>query len=87
MKATSGIRKLHTTALERLIAGMASRAIRTRSGDPYKPSSVRGYHESFDLSVRDDFGAMRLGDVKRRHVQAQTARSASRSSRPSTPPR
>jgi hypothetical protein len=40
-----------------------------RSGDLYKPSTTRAYREALELHVRDDFGAMRLGDVKRRHVQ------------------
>ena len=57
-------------AADALIAGMTSGAVRTRSGDPYKPSSIRSYREALDLHVRPDLGAMRLGDVKRRHVQA-----------------
>jgi integrase len=53
-----------------LIEGMESGAVRTRSGDRYKPSTVRSYREALDLYVRADLGAMRLGDVQRRHVQA-----------------
>ncbi len=56
-------------AADALIAGMTSGAIRTRSGDQYKPSSIRTYREVLDLHARRDLGAMRLGDVKRRHVQ------------------
>ena len=57
-------------AADDLIAGMESGAIRTRSGDRYKPSTIRAYRESLDLHVRTDLGAMRLGDIQRRHVQA-----------------
>jgi integrase len=56
-------------AADELIAGMKAGTIRTRSGDPYKPSAVRGYREALENYVRADLGAMRLGDVQRRHVQ------------------
>jgi integrase len=56
-------------AAEELIAGMRSGAVRTRSGDPYKPATLRAYDESLRLHVLEPLGAMRLGDVKRRHVQ------------------
>jgi integrase len=57
-------------AADELVAGMNAATIRTRSGDRYKPSTVRAYRESLELHVRADLGAMRLGDVQRRHVQA-----------------
>jgi integrase len=56
-------------AADDLLTGMESGAVRTRSGDPYKPSTIRAYRESLDLHVRPDLGAMKLGDVQRRHVQ------------------
>lgn len=56
-------------AADELLAAMRSGAARTRSGDHYKPSAIRGYEAALDLYVRPDLGAMRLGDVKRRHVQ------------------
>jgi integrase len=56
-------------AADDLLAGMKSGAVRNRSGDKYKPSAIRSYRESLDLHVRHDLGAMRLGDVERRHVQ------------------
>ena len=54
---------------EELIAGMHSGKVRTRSGDLYKPSAIRGYERalrdrSFPRSARK-----RLGDVQRRDVQ------------------
>ena len=73
-----------SAAADTLFEGMASGLIRTRSGDVYKPSVVRGYREGFDLYVRDDLGAMRLGDVKRRHVQAIVDRLVADGRAPST---
>jgi Phage integrase, N-terminal SAM-like domain len=56
-------------AADELVAGMRSGAVRTRSGDPYKPSAIRGYREALENHIRPELGAMRLGDVQRRHVQ------------------
>ena len=56
-------------AADELVAAMRSGAARTRSGDPYKPSAIRSYEAALELHVRQDLGAMRLGDVERRHVQ------------------
>jgi integrase len=57
-------------AADALIEKMTNGTVRTRSGDRYKPSTIKGYREGLDLYVRDDLGAMRLSDVRRRHVQA-----------------
>ena len=56
-------------AAEALVAGMEAGTVRTRSGDPYKPSAIRCYRSVLDRHVLADLGAMRLGDVQRRHVQ------------------
>ena len=56
-------------AADALFTVMGSGAVRTRSGDQFKPSTVRGYQEAFNLHVRQDLGAVKLGDVTRRHVQ------------------
>jgi integrase len=63
---------------------MENGSIRTRSGDPYKPSAIRAYREVLDLHVRDDLGAMRLGDLRRRHVQRLTDRLVADGWSPST---
>ena len=47
---------------------MEDGAIRTRSGDPYKPTLSAATAVARPV-VRADLGAMRLGDVQRRHVQ------------------
>jgi integrase len=71
-------------AADTLIAEMENGSIRTRSGDPYKPSAIRAYREVLDLHVRDDLGAMRLGDLRRRHVQRLTDRLVADGCSPST---
>ena len=57
-------------AADQLVAGMEDGSTRTRSGDRYKPSAIRGYRAALRDHVLPAIGAMRLGDVRRRHVQA-----------------
>jgi integrase len=71
-------------AADDLLDGMRSGAIRNRSGDPYKPSAIRSYESSLELYVRPELGAMRLGDVRRRHVQALADRLVGEAAAPST---
>jgi len=62
----------HTTvadASEELVAGMKSGRVRTRSGDPYKPSSIRSYEAALRDHVVPRIGRTRLGDVQHRDVQ------------------
>jgi integrase len=62
----------HTTvaeAAEELVAGMRSGRVRTRSGDPYKPSAIRSYEAALRDHVVPQIGRMRLGDVQHRDVQ------------------
>jgi integrase len=62
----------HTTvaeAAEELVAGMKSGRVRTRSGDPYKPSAVRSYEAALRDHVVPHIGRTRLGDVQHRDVQ------------------
>jgi integrase len=54
---------------ERLIAGMRDGSVRTRSGDTYKPSAIRGYADALRLHVLPELGARRLADIQRRDVQ------------------
>jgi integrase len=42
---------------------------RTRSGDPYKPSAVRGIEEALRLRWYPEVGAARLTEVRRSHIQ------------------
>ena len=52
-----------------LIDGMGSGRVRTRSGDRYKPSVIRGYAQALRLRIYPELGGARLSDVKRRDVQ------------------
>jgi integrase len=56
-------------AAEELVEGMDRGSVRTRSGDVYKPSVMRGYATSLRLRLLPSFGARKLGDISRRDVQ------------------
>ena len=43
--------------------------VRDRSGDPYKPSAIRGYEKNLRLRVLPALGDRRLGDIQPRDVQ------------------
>jgi integrase len=43
--------------------------VRTRSGDPYKPSALRGYEHGMQKRVLDELGGVRLSDVTRTDLQ------------------
>ena len=58
-----------TEAGDDLLAGMRSGKVRTRSGDLYKPSAIRGYERALRDRVLPELGSKRLGDVQRRDVQ------------------
>ena len=78
-------------AAQPFLAGIASGAIRTRTGDEYKPAVVREYERSLRLHVLPMLGGVRLSRIQRRDVQVLTtacslpaptrARSATPSSR------
>jgi integrase len=71
-------------AADELLAGMRAGTIRTRSGDPYKPSAVRGYDAVLRDHLRPALGAMQLGEVVRRHVQQLADRLVADGFSPST---
>jgi integrase len=52
-----------------LIDGMRSGKVRTKSGDLYKPSAIRGYERSLRDRLLPELGGKRLGDLQRRDVQ------------------
>ena len=56
-------------AFERWLADAQAGVITTRSGDPYKPSSLRGYRQSLELRVFPDLGARRLHEIRRADLQ------------------
>jgi integrase len=55
-----------------------------RSGDRYKPSVVRGYEQALRTYVLPDLGAVQLGALERRDVQALAERIARSGKSPST---
>lgn len=56
-------------AAEAWLAGVRAGSIRNRSGDRYKPSTVRGYERALRLRVLPELGHLRLSDVRRVDVQ------------------
>jgi integrase len=56
-------------AAEAWLAGARDGSIRTRSGDPFKPSTVRGYDQALALRVLPELGALRLSELRRSHLQ------------------
>jgi integrase len=49
--------------------GAKAGTIRTRSGDLYKPSALRGYEASLRRRILPDLGGARLSDITRRDLQ------------------
>jgi integrase len=51
------------------LKGVEDGSVLTRSGDPYKPSAIRGYEQGLRLRVLPELGAHRLSDISRHDVQ------------------
>src|SRR5262249_42039310 len=51
------------------LEGAEDGSIRTRSGDPYKPSAIRSYEQALRARVLPHFGAVKVGSVDRHDVQ------------------
>lgn len=71
-------------AATELIAGMRTGAMRTRSGDVYKPSAIHSYESCLRLYVLPAMGGLKLGDVQRRDVQRLADEMLSKGLDPST---
>jgi integrase len=56
-------------AAESWLEGAKSGAIRTRSGEPYKPSALRGYEQALRDRIYPELETRRISDVQRRDVQ------------------
>lgn len=61
-------RKL-SEAAESWLEGAREGIVRNRSGDPYKPSAIRGYEKVLRLRVLPRFGDVRLSDLRRIDLQ------------------
>ena len=59
-----------TDAATAWLAGAASGAVRNRSGDVYKPSTIRGYEQALRIRVLPDLGPIALGEIQRAELQA-----------------
>ena len=71
-------------AAEAWLQGAEDGSIRTRSGDPYKPSAIRSYEAALRLRVLPDLGAQRLSDIRRVDVQDLADRLLAQGLDPST---
>jgi integrase len=58
--------------------------IRGRGGSAYKPSVLRSYSISMEKHVLPELGALKIGEVRRSHVQALADRLVARGRHPST---
>jgi integrase len=56
-------------AAEAWLAGAEEGTIRTRSGDRYKPSALRGYEQALRTRILPELGGGRLSDVTRADLQ------------------
>ncbi len=57
-------------AAAELLAGMRDGSIPTRTGERYKPATIRGYTEALDVRILDTpLGDRRLADIERADVQ------------------
>src|SRR6266508_1155342 len=73
-QAAKGVRLAGTLrtlreAAEAFVDGIATGAVRTRTGERYKPSVVREYERSLRLHVLPTLGGARLSRIQRRDVQ------------------
>jgi hypothetical protein len=64
--------------------GARDGVIRNRSGDPYKPSVLRGYEQSLRLHVLPALGAHRLARIATSDLQAQVERWQAAGMQPAT---
>jgi integrase len=51
------------------LEGAKAGAIRTRSGDTYKPSAIRSYEGALTTRIYPELGANKLSEIQRRDVQ------------------
>src|SRR4051794_34131376 len=71
-------------AAEGWLAAAGAGVVRTRSGDPYKPSALRGYEQALRTRLLPELGQLRLSAVTRSAVQELVDRLVARGLQPST---
>jgi integrase len=82
MNAPSG--KLLRGAAEEWLQAARAGIVRTRSGDPYKPSAIRGYEFDLKRRVLPELGHLRLSAVTRNRIQDLVEKLISEGFAPST---
>ncbi len=73
-----------TEAAEDWLRAAKEGVVRTRSGDPYKPSALRGYEQSLRSHALPELGQLRLSAVGRNAVQDLADRLVARGLAPSS---
>src|SRR3954452_14676921 len=71
-------------AAEAWLKGARAGSIRNRSGDEYKPSSIRGYEEALRIRVLPELGTRRLDTITRSDLQGLVDRLLAEGQHPST---
>jgi integrase len=66
------------------IAGMRDGTIRNRSGEPYKPSVIRGYERALEQRIYREFGPVKLSELNGGTLQAYVDRLVAEGMDPST---
>ena len=59
-----------SVAVDSWLEGLRAGHIRNRSGDPYKPSAIRGYEHTLRTRVLPVLGSYRLREIRPQDVQA-----------------
>lgn len=67
-----------------LIAGMRQGSVLNRSGDRYKPKTIRGYEQALRDHIYPDLGGSKLARLHRNQVQDLVERMAASGAEPST---
>jgi integrase len=71
-------------AAQEWLAAAERGLVRNRSGDPYKPSALRGYEQALRTRILPALGAAKLGDIRRSDVQRLVNRMMADGLEPST---
>ena len=76
--------KTVAAAAEAFLDGIRAGIILTRSGDPYKPSTIRAYEQALRAYILPHLGKVRLGDLAPNDVQDVVERMLAEDLNPST---
>jgi hypothetical protein len=69
---------------EAWLSGAEAGIIRTRSGDPYKPSALRSYRHALQSKLLPELGRLRLSAIRRNDLQDLVDRMVAAGRSPST---